>query len=247
MKQLGILAFSFIVASLLLCGCNTNTPVKDGKNEFYDYIELGKRTTINEVVLTYLVVSVDSFDYSECMHSGFYPFPMISSVYDSISEGSRNRNNSVDLLPFMLINHHKFNSTTPLFEIWDAFVYERDYFPKGTNIGLNYIQKGVDRNHLICTLENNYYKRNGLNNYPVDSLQVNRNKVKIICTGDTLGLAEIESDFRARQIETFIIPYYMILVTFHHREEFRQPLLDVLEKYSSRYPQARKLLNEYAK
>lgn len=247
MRVFGIHTFVFILATLFYWGCKDNTPAKNEENEFYDYIKLGKRTTLDEVLLTYLVVSVDSFDYSESMHSGFYPFPMISSVYDSICGGNYNRTFSVDLLPFMLINHQKYNSTTPLFEIWDAFTYERDNYPNGTVVGLYYLHKGVDKKHLICILENNFYKRNGLNCYPIDTVQSNRNKVKIICTGDTTGLNDIKSDFSERGINSLIIPYYMILVSFHHREEFRKPLLEILEKYAIRYPQARKLIEEYKK
>ena len=241
---------SISILTVLICllsfGCEEEIPQNHSHNEFYDYNNQETDATVDCAVLTHLVVSLDSFDYSLSLNLDKYPFPTAMELYDSLSRDGNKRNYSVELFPFMLINYHKYNSSIPCFEIWDAFVYERGFYPNGPKIGLEYLDKGVALDLTLCRLERRFYDNNNdMSLYPIDTVQANRNKVKIICTGDTLGLAEIESDFRARQIETFIIPYYMILVTFHHREEFCQPLIDLLEKYAPHYPQARKLLDDY--
>lgn len=241
------ISFLTIFICLVPFGCYEGMPNNHSHNEFYDYIDNETDATVDCAVLTHLVVSLDSFDYSWSLNLDKYPFPTARELYDSLSRDGTKRNFSVELLPFMLINYHKYNSSIPLFEIWDAFVYERGFYPNGPIIGLEYLDKGVALDLTLCRLERSFYDNNtDMALYPIDTVQANRNKVKILCTGDTFGLAEIESDFRARQIESFIIPYYMILVTFHHREEFRKPLISLLEKYAPHYPQARKLLNDYA-
>ena len=191
----------------------------------------------------YLCENIDSMDYylnNKVEYSGEMKFSDFSAIVDS--------GLSIEILPYVLVNQYKFNSEIPYFEIWNACAAEREQYPEGLKIGLEYLKKGVTAGRESCMREYTYYKNHSdMTIYPVDTIKANVKRFRILFEGDTTGIEELRNAFAAEGKESFIIPFYLVLIDRHHREEFRKPLLEILKKYSDRYPQARKLMNEYKK